>query len=110
MSDPTLKIGALQPELAALADWLDKRRFPVAAEAVRDWHVARDGAWRPYAATLARLPEIAGPDAVAAMARLLLRSHRGIITHFFAYEHYERQAPSVASRSSSASTKSVSTA
>lgn len=106
MNPTTEKIGALAPELGALADWLDQRHFTVTAEAVRDWHPERDGAWRPYGAHLARLSEVQG-DAPRAMARTLLRASRGFIARFFGTQLV--QAGSNAILSNSARTKSVST-
>lgn len=73
MISPEQCLGALLPALSDLADWLDKRNFPIAAEAVRDWHISRDGPWRQYAANLARLPELKGATAHAIMGRTLLR-------------------------------------
>lgn len=45
------------PDLQALADWLDTKGLTGFAETIRDWHPDRDGSWRDFARCLAELTD-----------------------------------------------------
>ncbi len=49
MDSPEQDLGALCPELTALADWFDQQDMAGFAVAIRDWHPSREGSWRAFA-------------------------------------------------------------
>lgn len=49
MDSPEESLGALCPELNALASWFDRQDMAGFAVAIRDWHPSLEGPWRAFA-------------------------------------------------------------